>query len=228
MNLPEQYLSVIIHFIRTKKGKFVGIHSPFLYNLSTELTGKLWPFYSFNNLNNNYEPNKKDKYFFEILFRLTNYLRPDEIFYLGNGNTLALLYCSKACKNAIKHLISDIESIKYYAKKIFSDEQVCSFDVLNAGITDYYRNIRVENNKNELIIIDIDEKSEILTNDFRFFLDNAHSGTVFVIKNIYSKKQMKDFWVECQKNKEVSAVMKFSGFGLIFFRKDLEKREYYL
>jgi len=228
MSLPKQCLSNILHFIRTKKGMFAGVHSPFLYNISTELTGKQWPFYCFSSLNIKYKPDRYQKKFMESIFRLTNYLSPDNVYFIGNGNPMVLLYCIYACRKTDTHLISNNKKVEENIRKIISDEQVSGFNVLNLENPDIYNDLASVKDKREFIIIDIIEKPESLSKTIWHFLNYSHSGTVFVVNDIYRNKLMNTIWKEIKSHSKASACVNFSEFGLIFFNQDLEKRDYYL
>jgi len=83
-----------------------------------------------------------------------------------------------------------------------------------------------ENSKADFVLFNIYGDLNKKVDDFKSCLSVKHSGTVFVIKHIHCNSQMESFWNIVKDDVEVSASIDMFNMGILFFRKDLEKKNY--
>jgi hypothetical protein len=252
MFLLRKFLFVL-HRIKTVRTGFTGIHSPYLFGFSTNISRNLWPFYVFNEIEtirrilarktnilipneikqllyNNYSESlsinkKNDVFLSQTIFRIVNDTKPEIIFEFGSFFGIDTLYLSKASSEAKIISITENEEMRDFIKKTV-------FQKKNENISIYSRNeFSIKKYSpvcNGFILFNISEDFERLKNDFDLLLSLIDENCIFAVKSIHDKKAMRDLWIYITNNPRVTSCIDLFSIGIIFLKTDLPKTIYYL
>ncbi len=246
----------VLHWIKTVRTGFTGIHSPYLFRFSTNISRNLWPYYVFNEIETirkilarktdsliqdeiiqllyrNYSRSqsfnrKNDVYLSQIIFRIVNDVKPENIFEIGTFFGIDTLYMSKAASGAKIISITENEEMRDFIKKtVFqkADENISIF-----SRKQFYGFSKKEYSSvcNCFVLFNISEDSEQLKNDFDLFISNIDDRSIFAVKSIYNKKGMRDFWIYVSNHPNVTSCIDLFDIGIVFLKTDLPKEIYYL
>lgn len=184
-----------------------GVHSPFAFELITQLIYERTPYYAYRSLRKEekklaHEKNRqwrkgeslKEK---QLLFRLVNRVQPHTLVDAGRA-TSASLYL-QAAKSDMDYLYT------FDLSELF----------LEAGA------------HVDFLYLHCNPNSETLANDIlEVCLNRITSASVFVIKGIHANKEMKKKWKELCNNNVTGVTFDLYDLGIVFFDKSLVKQHY--
>ena len=182
-----------------------GVHSPFAFNLITQVIYESTPYYKYKDLaveQKKLAPQKDNYWKYEskkvkrLLFRLVNYIQPDTIVDVGRLAASSL------------YLKAGKEGADYTAASELSEL------FLEAGVPVGF-----------LYLHDY-RHPEFMEEVFRMFLSSTCGMSVFVIEGIRYTSQMKALWKRMQQDEHVGITFDLYDLGILFFDKTKIKQNY--
>lgn len=182
-----------------------GVHSPFAFNLITQVIYESTPYYKYKDLaveQKKLAPQKDNYWKYEskkvkrLLFRLVNYIQPDTI--VDAGRLAASSLYLKAGK----------ERADYTAASELSEL------FLEAGVPVGF-----------LYLHDY-RHPEFMEEVFRICVARTCEKSVFVIEGIRYTSQMKALWKRMQQDEHVGITFDLYDLGILFFDKTKIKQNY--
>ena len=242
LNIPYFYRKLFC-----RKG--YGVHSPFVFDLITNVIEDKSVYYSYNDISlirkqltqNNkfihyrekritvkkalqrYGISKKEG---EFLFRLSNHYKPRTILAIGSSFGLSSLYLSRY--DSTVHCIT-LECEPGFAKiatHYLKKEANPSHHIR----TGPYREIESETllllSRIDCIFIDKNVGPDDLGIIFNQFLPVIHEDTFWVLAGIRSSSEKYHFWEKICQHPQVTVAVDMFQMGLLFFQSKLHKRIY--
>ncbi len=234
------------------------IHSPFVYDLFNNILHDKTPYYCFDlvesvrakQLLNNNKINIKDfgtgknhrtvlvsdiakkavkpKKYAQLLFRLVNRFSSENILEIGTSLGITTLYLSMPnTKNKIITLEGSPE-IAAIAKKNFEFIQRKNIELICGEFEESLPKALLKFNKLDLVYFDGNHKRNPTLSYFDKCLDLSTEDSIFVFDDIYWSREMKNAWKEIKKNSNVTLSIDLFQFGIVFFKKGLEKQHFTL
>lgn len=209
LNSDSQYLirlkRPLIKLARLRYSRGFGVHSPFAFELITQVINQRTPYYSYEQLKQVEKSLKQQKdknWFYEptrvkrLLFRLANEVKADTIFDVG---TLAAssLYLKAARVSADYTAATSLDELFM--------ESGQTIDFL------YLHNYREPNQVEEI---------------FQVCAPRATSRSLFVIEGIGYSNAMKQLWRRLQNDSRVGITFDLYDLGLLFFDTTRIKQDY--
>lgn len=182
-----------------------GVHSPFAFNLITQVIYECTPYYKYKDLaaeQKKLAPQKDKQWKYEtkkvkrLLFRLVNYTQPDMI--VDAGRLAASSLYLKAGK----------ESADYTAAPDLSEL------FLESGVPV------------DFLYLHDYRQPEFVEEVFRICAARTTSASVFVIEGICYTPQMKTLWKRLQQDERVGITFDLYDLGILFFDKTKIKQDY--
>lgn len=209
--------------IRHRKG--YGIHSPFAFNLITDVIYERRPYYAYSWLKElRREAPRKGKRYTErvdkLLFRLVNYVQPTYILEIGTGLGLSLRYlaagqieaqCISLCGNKAEEFAMRL------ADDCKNGTLICG-EVMNA----LQKELRVHPEIEFLHIAHTNAYEEV----FEKALEHVGRKSLFVIEGIHDNKNKFSWWERIVEDKRTGITFDLYELGLIFFDLDKNKQHY--
>ena len=182
-----------------------GVHSPFAFNLITQVIYESTPYYKYKDLaveQKKLAPQKDNYWKYEskklkrLLFRLVNYIQPDTIVDVGRLAASSL------------YLKAGKEGADYTAASELSEL------FLEAGVPVGF-----------LYLHDY-RHPEFMEEVFRICVARTCGKSVFVIEGIRYTSQMKALWKRMQQDEHVGITFDLYDLGILFFDKTKIKQNY--
>lgn len=247
---------LVLHWVKTARTGFTGIHSPYLFSFSTNISRNLWPYYIFDEIETirsilakktdglfpteikqllykNYSKsqsfNRKDDIFLsQTIFRIVNDTKPENIFDIGSFFGIDTLYMSKAASESKIISITENDDMRDFIKKTVFKETNENISILSRNQFDEFSLKEYSSLSNCFILFNISEDFERLKNDFDQLLSIIDDKSIFAVKSIHDKKQMREFWIYMSNHPKVTSCIDLFDIGILFFKTDLPKEIYYL
>ncbi len=160
----------------------------------------------------------------KLLFRLTQYFKPQHVLELGTslglathalslGNPVAKITTIEGCPNT----------------SAFSQELLKNFKVKNVSHIHGDFNDEIEalvSSEYNLIFFDGDHKKDATLKYFETLLKTVTNNSVFIFDDIYWSKGMTEAWEIIKKHPKVTVTIDTFFWGFVFFRKEQVKEHF--
>lgn len=198
--------------LKTRHHKGHGIHSPYLYRFISSVIQEKYPYYCFEQLENQSEfadsyisrqQYNKDKRCGQILFRVIQNAQFLHLLELGTTTGFETQFMSMA--NPKAKCISISKSADLATSTILNQLQTLDFVFFNkmAG----YQNI---------------------LDWFNLCFGIKNNDSIFIFKDIHENPDMKNAWKKIKTKEGVQVTMDIYDLGIALFKPELEKRNYVL
>lgn len=185
--------------IRYRRG--YGVHSPFAFNLITDVIYQRLPYYQYQSLaeaekrcpaDQRYEPRKLKR----LLFRLVNEVQPATIADVGRLSASAL-YMQAGCKRA-----------RYVGASDWKALQIGPSETVDFFYLHQYR------------------QPKLIEDAFLHGVEHVTARSLLVVEGIGYSKEMRALWKRMQQHQSVGITFDLYDVGLLFFDRNRNKQHY--
>lgn len=159
----------------------------------------------------------------KLLFRITNYFKPENILEIGTSLGLATSALTFGTKN-----ITTLEGCLQTAKVAQLQFQKFNFNV-NSIVTkfeSYLQTLSFKPQTFDLIYFDGNHSKEATLNYFELLLPTISNETVWIFDDIHWSSGMEEAWEIIKKHPKVTVTIDSFQWGFVFFRKEQEKEHF--
>jgi len=161
-----------------------------------------------------------------LLQRLVAYIRPEQILEIGTSLGMATFAMAKGSKDT---RIISLEGCP--ATLEVARETLDHFNIENVNLVEgrFRESIKaLGNHKLDMIYFDGNHSKEATLSYVQSLLPTAINGTVWIFDDIHWSKEMTAAWNEIKKLQEVSVSIDCFWLGIIFFRNEQVKEDFYV
>ena len=161
-----------------------------------------------------------------FLYRLVKHLEPSSILELGTsfgGSTTAM---HLANKSSIIQTVEGCANIADVANEHFKKFNYNNIVIHNGSFDSEVPEILKKQKRFDLIFIDGNHRGSANLKYFDWFLNHTNENSCILYDDINWSKDMTSFWDQICKHPKVSVSINLFHFGLIFFKKGLQKQNY--
>lgn len=162
----------------------------------------------------------------ELLYRLVDHYKPQNIIELGTGFGISTLYLAKANPESKVHTFEGCANKAEVASSLFKhnnagniSSQTGIFDQLLPGVLDQLESV-------DFAFIDGDHSSKGLLNYIKMLLPKCNNTTIIALHDIHWSKDMEQGWQQLIRLPEVKVSIDFFTMGLLFFDPKLSKQDF--
>lgn len=223
--------------IRHRKG--YGVHSPFAFNLITQVVYETYPYYAYRKLKRLRKEllggkealtvtgsHISDPRVDELLFRLVNYVSPGTIIEIGTSYGLTTLYLSSAKKQARCITVDKELPENVIAGNLFKETGAnIEFHVDSSFLC--LDEILQSVSQADFIFFTVDRDSlKTIRLLFEQCLNSINRGSLIVIKGIHSGREITRWWKEIIADNRTGVTFDLYDVGFVFFDKTKIKQHY--
>lgn len=161
-----------------------------------------------------------------LLFRLTNYFKPEYVLELGTSLGIGTAYMAKGAPQA---KVISIEGSPQTAANAASNLQqlgITNVQIVTGNFDTMLPEIISTLPRLDFVFFDGNHAKEPTLRYFELCLKKADSNTVFIFHDIHWSAQMKEAWQTIQQHNAVKATADLYFSGLVFFKDELSKQHY--
>ncbi len=233
-----------------------GVHSPFVFNLITKVIEEGCPYYSFYDIElvrkqllfregNITYPDRKQKGKLRrrsigeivereaikpkhgaLLFRLTNYFKPQNILQLGPAMGLSTLYLTSYATGLRCIALENVSEFVPIARIAFEKAAKNPVDLRTGNYRELLPRAFEDMGKVDLVFFNTTYEQQNNALLFQECMKHIHDDTIFVFEGIKTSQRMRAFWKEVCANPDVTVTIDLYSMGIVFFNPKLHKRNY--
>ncbi len=162
----------------------------------------------------------------EMLFRLIEYFKPNNILELGTSLGLGTLYLAMPNSKAKIYTIEGCKETAKQASKNFTELNVNNISQIIGNIDIELPKLLDSINKLDFVYFDGNHQKQATMNYFNLCLEKAHNNTIFYFDDIHWSKGMQSAWEEIKKNEKVTLTIDLFFSGIVFLKKELSKENF--
>ena len=162
----------------------------------------------------------------ELLFRITNYFKPDSILEIGTSLGLATVALSLGNPKATLTTLEGCPNTMAIAK---NQLQVLNINTVKSIVTEFseYFKTQTPKPKTQNLIYFDGNHSKIATLDyFEALLPTISNECVWIFDDIHWSPDMEEAWEIIKKHPKVTVTIDTFQWGLVFFRREQEKEHF--
>ncbi len=164
--------------------------------------------------------------FGEMLFRMTEYYKPETIIELGTSLGLGTLYLAMPDKKATVYTIEGCPETAKIAYNNFKELNIGNIRQITGNIDDKLPELLNNLKTVDFVYFDGNHTKTATLNYFRQCLKKVNNETIFYFDDIHWSKEMEEAWEEIKKNERVTLSVDLFFSGIVFFRKELSKENF--
>jgi hypothetical protein len=208
------------YWISASNGKGHGIHSPFVFTLITKVFNDERHFYAFETI-----PNEATAKYTRLLFRLVDFLAPQQVVELNATSNIMSLYLAAGNLNASVTLF--VESIAVLSKnrQIVELTALQNIAIVEGKFEDVFTPRRLDISKMDFIFINTIHADESTLRIFNTLVPYIQHHSVVAIADIHSSREREQAWLSIKTHPSVTLTIDIFFIGLVFFRKEQAEKE---
>jgi hypothetical protein len=229
--------------------KGFGVHSPFVFDLITNVIEKTGDFYAFHDLSlirlqllqnerliqygrkritvkkalQRYCVSIKEG---EFLFRLTNYYKPRTILSVGSSMGLAPLYLTRYDSTVQSVTLECKQDFAEIARHLLNKEKNPSLSIKTGVYGELLPESGAQLQRIDCVFIGKDVGVYDWDTVFEQSMPFVHDLTFFVLAGIRSSSEKKNYWMQFRQHPKVTVAIDLFDVGLLFFQAKLHKQVY--
>lgn len=162
----------------------------------------------------------KPRKFSRLLFRMANYLKPQNILELGTSLGITTAYLASFDSKVPVITLEGSESIAAVAKENFETLELNNVKIIEGNFDDtlpptldnYFSTV-------DFCFVDGNHRKEPTLNYFNLLLTKTHQNSVIIFDDIHWSSEMEDAWKNIKTHSSVTLSIDLFFIGIIFFRK---------
>lgn len=166
-------------------------------------------------------------YFCQILFSLTQWLKPKKVLELGTSLGVSTLYISKSGSTAEIITIEGCNKIAEKAAQAFKLYNADNIKLINGDFDSVLVSTLKESGKTNLFVIDGNHRKQATLRYFEQCLAHADEKAVFVFDDIYWSAEMAEAWQEIKSHPKSRLTIDIFQYGLVFLHDDVLEKQHF-
>ena len=162
----------------------------------------------------------------QLLFRLVNYFKPQNILELGTSLGISGIYLAAPNKMGQVISLEGCMETASRARKNFVDFGISNVEVITGEIEKTLPAVLEKMKKIDFAFFDANHRLEPVMNYYRLCKPYFHPQSVLIIDDIHWSADMELAWKLLKSNPEISLSIDLFFLGILFFKEDRAKEEF--
>ncbi|MGI8584724.1 MAG: O-methyltransferase [Chitinophagaceae bacterium] len=170
----------------------------------------------------------KSKKFAQLLFRIVQYYKPNNIVELGTSLGVTTAYIAAANKTSQVFTLEGAKNIADIAQENFQKLDVQNVIQIQGNFDDTLPQILSQIQKIDFAYVDGNHRKEPTSHYFDQLINKSTHSTIFIFDDIHWSKEMEEAWKEIQQHNDVTLTINLFFIGLVFFQKDFKAKQHFV
>lgn len=155
----------------------------------------------------------------QALFRLIDYVRPENILELGTSLGITSAYLASVAAKTKVWTLEGAPEIARIAKEVFDVLNLGNVKVIQGNFDDQLNMVLQEMGNVDVAVMDGNHRYDPTIRYFNEISPFLHDDSVVILDDIHWSAEMERAWNEISRNPKVTLSLDFFHFGVLFFRK---------
>ncbi len=164
--------------------------------------------------------------FGQLLFRLTNYLQPEQVLEIGTSLGISTLYLAKACPKSTITTIEGSKTVAAKATEQFNTLETHNIRIVTGEFSTTLPSVLAEIKRLDMAFIDGNHRFAPTMAYFELMLPYLHENSVLIFDDIHWSDEMEKAWEAVKSNPQVTLTLDLFFKGIVFFRKDFKQKSH--
>jgi predicted O-methyltransferase YrrM len=166
--------------------------------------------------------------YYQLLFRITHYFKPETIIELGTGLGISAAGMALGNEEATVYTIEGNKAIADITKNNFEKFQLNNIQLITGKFDEQLPMILNGISKIDLAFIDGNHHRKKTVEYFHLIAEKCHNDSVIIFDDIRWSKGMYNAWLEIISDKRITLSFDLFRIGIVFFRKENRVKEHYM
>lgn len=162
----------------------------------------------------------------ELLYRLSKSTHPEYILEFGTAAGVSSAYLKSGAPDSQMITMEGCSGLAAIAQEVFQQLNLSNIEVEVGNFDVILDDVLKKFTRLDFVFFDGNHRKKPTLNYFYKCLPLAHENTLFIFDDIHWSPEMKESWEEIKRNDEASITIDLFWFGLVFFRKGIEKQDF--
>ena len=162
----------------------------------------------------------------ELLYRITNYFKPETILEIGTSLGLATSALSLGNPKAEIVTLEGCPETSGVAQKQFQKFNLTNVEAIITEFKNYFSETATKNCQWKLIYFDGNHSKQATLDYFEWLLPTITNETVWIFDDIHWSEDMEAAWAIIKNHPKVTVTIDTFQWGLVFFRYEQEKEHF--
>ncbi len=160
----------------------------------------------------------------KLLYRLTNYFKPNTVLELGTSLGIATHAISLGNPKAKITTIEGCPNTSVFAENNFKNQQLSDIVIFTGNFNNEIK--KLTSNTYNLIFFDGNHQKEATLQYFETLLQTANNNSVFIFDDIYWSKDMTEAWEIIKQHPKITVTIDTFFWGFAFLRNEQVKEHF--
>lgn len=251
-----QYTARFIRYLlKAKHRKGYGVHSPFAFDLITNVFEEKNHYYSYSEIEKIRQEllanistidvvdfgtgtsgkrkiseitsrSLKSEKYAQLMFRLANVLKPNIILELGTSFGITTAYLASANPNAVVYSLEGCPQTATIAKSVLDKCKLKNVTLCVGNIDETLSEVLKSLETIDYAFFDANHTKEATLNYFNLCLSKVNDKSVFLFDDIHYSRGMEEAWDVIKNDNRVRVSFDLFTLGIVFFNQELKKQDY--
>lgn len=165
--------------------------------------------------------------FSQLLFRLAQHYKPQQVLELGTSLGISTAYLALARPETKVISIEGSPAIAQEAKKNIDSLSIPNVEILTGSFDEILPAVLKHLSGPSLVFIDGNHSRQPTLNYFHTLLPTLEEGSILIFDDIHWSEEMEEAWSEIRQHPSVMMTIDLFFIGIVFFRKEFQIRQHF-
>ena len=162
----------------------------------------------------------------ELLFRITRYFQPENIFEIGTSLGLATTSLSLGNPKSKIITLEGCPNTLAISKNQFQLQNLKEIEFINTEFSNYLKSENLKSDIYNLIFFDGNHSKKATLEYFELLLSTVTNDSVWIFDDIHWSQEMEEAWEVIKNHASVKVTIDTFQWGIVFFRSEQEKEHF--
>ena len=162
----------------------------------------------------------------ELLFRIVQYFRPENMLEIGTSLGLATISLSLGNPESKIVTLEGCPNTLAISKNQFQLQNLKDIEFINTEFSNYLKSENLKSDIYNLIFFDGNHSKKATLEYFELLLSTVTNDSVWIFDDIHWSQEMEEAWEVIKKHASVKVTIDTFQWGIVFFRSEQEKEHF--
>lgn len=163
----------------------------------------------------------------QVLFRLTDWLKPKVMVELGTALGVTTMYQAKGSMDGKMYSIEGCSATAAVARRVIAEGDVTNVEVREGIFEEVLPKLLAEVKSVDYVFIDGNHRKAPTIDYFEKCLPYVHNDTVIVFDDVRWSEGMAEAWATIKAHPKVTLTLEVYDVGMVFFRAEQKEKEHF-